>query len=76
MTDSEFTREEMNAIRRLRRAFDNMPESLVLNLLDDWLYVNKVGVPCDDLKEVVGRHIAGGLVLCELHDERDFGRDR
>lgn len=65
---NELTREEQAAIRRLRKAFERMPESLLVYVLDDTAYVCKKGVPSEEIAEHVACWLAPCAVLRDAHD--------
>lgn len=71
----EFTKEEQNAIKRLKRSLNSMPESLRVYNCDANIYVCKIGISCMDLIEDVGSIATGCAVIMDVHDDSGYGSE-
>lgn len=78
MTEAAWTKEEETALRALRRALLKVKDcnQICLYVVDDWVTACKLGIPSDDLSQVIGHGLNPGCVLTDMHDDEDFGRGR
>jgi len=65
---SELTPMEEAAVKRLRRAMKNWPDSLVLYAVDDSIWVCKLGVSSADVCETLPLKINATNMLHDAHD--------
>ena len=74
--DVEFTKDEISAIRSLRRAFKKCPSSLRLYSTGDELLICKAGVGSDTLNEkIIESGLNVGVFLSNIHEEQENGEN-
>ncbi|GBG14865.1 uncharacterized protein NMK_2466 [Novimethylophilus kurashikiensis] len=64
---NEFTNDEGKAIRRLKSALSKMPSTLKVYVVDDSVFVCKVGVSSFELAEFAGTIETPCSVLSDVH---------
>ena len=67
---NELTSNEIQAIKRLMTAFEKMPETLNIYVVDADVIVCKKGVSSEDISLTVGRAKDVGAMLTDIHDDR------
>lgn len=76
MEYQDFTKEEMSAIKSLKRAFKKCPNTLRLYGVDRSLSICKVGVSSDALLEsIIECGLNSGIGLSDMHDDNNNGED-
>ena len=65
---------EKKAITRLKKAFDMLPNTLRVYVVDSSVFVCKLGVPSSDICERVGDGAFATNMLEDVHDDMDCGR--
>lgn len=73
--DNNFTKEEISAIRSLKRAFKKCPSTLRLYSTGDDLCICKAGSSSDLQMSIIDVRLNVGVYLSDLHEEQDYGRD-
>lgn len=76
MSKFELTKEEDKAIRALKRAFDRLPDTLIVYVVDDVATVCKKGVPSERIDVQVGKHLSPTNMLTDAHDDFEYGEGR
>jgi hypothetical protein len=71
---NELTQEEKKAIKRLRRAFDALPDTLIVYVVDDCACVCKRGVPSSEIDEDIATGLNPTNMLTDAHDDHGNGQ--
>lgn len=61
--------EESRWIRRMRKCWEDIPESLVGYSIDTAIVICKRGVPSSRVAETVTRDVNAGMMLDDIHDD-------
>ncbi len=70
----DLTKEELNWTRRIQRAFNCKPHSLLLYVTDYEIVICKRGVSSEDISNTIaGSTIGCGCVLTDMHDDMGNG---
>ncbi len=73
---SEFTKEEISAIRGVKRAFRKLPKTVKLYCTDTELSACKAGTPSEEeYMDILAHGINAGCVLTDMHDDNNNGED-
>ena len=70
----KLSQKEIKSIERLRVAFDKLPKTLIVYVVDADVVVCKMGVSNYDICEEIGR-VYPTNSLNDVHDDMDFGRE-
>ena len=73
------TKKEEAAVARLKKAFDMLPDNLIVYVIDSSATVCKKGTPSYSSDgEMVCEHVGyvqPAAMLADMHDDMDFGRE-
>ena len=70
----ELSKKEIRAIERLRKAFDALPKTLLVYVLDDTVVLCKIGSPANLGSDIIVSGVIATNMLEDVHDDMDFGR--
>lgn len=72
---NRFTKKEVLALNRLRKTLESIPNNLCVYIVDAEIVICKVGVPSVEIQESVGFADNAGVMLTDLHDDHNYGKD-